>query len=283
MRVAGRGFDLRAIRLAPAGALLGATCLLAAPRVSAGEAEAAREPTSPRVAALGRLEPEDGVRHVAGPSLMTVVVSRILVEEGDRVEEGQVIALLDEIEIREAALAQAQAQLANAEAELRRNTKLHESAVISDSMRDALRLRVQVARAELHRAEAELERCRVRAPIAGQVLVVHARDGERVGSDGILELGRTEAMFAVAEVYESDIQHVRIGQRASVASPSLGRTLHGSVARIGLKVGKMDVLGTDPAARTDARVVEVKIRLDPADVAAAAALTNLQVEIEIEP
>jgi HlyD family secretion protein len=112
---------------------------------------------------------------------------------------------------------------------------------------------------------------------------VHTRDGERVGPDGILELGRTDDMYAVAEVYESDIQYVRLGQRATVASAAFGRPLHGSVARIGLKVGKMDALGTDPAARTDARVVEVEIRLDPEDAAAAAALTNLQVEVELEP
>ena len=46
-----------------------------------------------------------------------------------------------------------------------------------------------------------------------------------------------------------------------------------------MQVGKMDVLGTDPVAKTDARVVEVEIRLD--DTEAAALLTNLQVKVEI--
>jgi HlyD family secretion protein len=55
------------------------------------------------------------------------------------------------------------------------------------------------------------------------------------------------------------------------------------VDRIGLEIGKLDALGTDPAARTDARVVEVEIRLDEGEGALAAALTHLQVEIEIEP
>ncbi len=41
----------------------------------------------------------------------------------------------------------------------------------------------------------------------------------------------------------------------------------------------MDVIGTDPAARKDARIIEVEIRLDESE--AAAALTNLQVEIVI--
>jgi HlyD family secretion protein len=42
----------------------------------------------------------------------------------------------------------------------------------------------------------------------------------------------------------------------------------------------MDVLGTDPVAETDARVIEVDILLD--DPAAVARLTNLQVEVEID-
>jgi HlyD family secretion protein len=40
-------------------------------------------------------------------------------------------------------------------------------------------------------------------------------------------------------------------------------------------------MDTDPVARTDARVVEVRVRLD--DAARAAALSNLQVEVAIEP
>jgi HlyD family secretion protein len=53
------------------------------------------------------------------------------------------------------------------------------------------------------------------------------------------------------------------------------------VERIGRKVGRLDVIGTDPIAKTDARIVEVRIALDDAD--RARALTHLQVEIEIGP
>ena len=46
-------------------------------------------------------------------------------------------------------------------------------------------------------------------------------------------------------------------------------------------MGRLDVLGTDPVAKTDARVVEVRILLD--DGAAVARYTNMQVEVEIQP
>jgi HlyD family secretion protein len=88
-------------------------------------------------------------------------------------------------------------------------------------------------------------------------------------------------MYAIAEIYETDIAKVFLGQRAQVHSPAFPAPIGGVVERIGRKVGKMDVLSTDPAAKTDARVIEVEIRLDgESDVAN---LTNLQVEVEILP
>jgi HlyD family secretion protein len=121
----------------------------------------------------------------------------------------------------------------------------------------------------------------VRAPLRGQVIEIHARQGERVGPSGIAEIADTDRMYAIAEVYETDVGRVKPGQRATIRSRALEPSLEGTVERIGMKIGKLDVLDTDPAARTDARVVEVEVRLD--DSARAAALSNLQVEVAIAP
>lgn len=239
-------------------------------------------PAEPRrVGALGRLEPEDGVRRIAGPSEPTAVIAELRVDEGDAVEAGQVVAVLDTAPLRQAAIERIQAELANAERELARHSELHESRVVSDSRREEWETKVRVATAELRHARAMLERAYVRSPIDGTVLDVHAREGERVGPEGILELGRTDRMYAIAEVFEDDVGRVRQGQRARVSSPALPKDLGGTVDWIHLKVAKQDALGTDPAARKDARVVEVEIRLDESEVAAS--FTNLQVEIEFEP
>jgi HlyD family secretion protein len=139
---------------------------------------------------------------------------------------------------------------------------------------------VELARAAKGRAEAELERSRIRAPVAGTVLTIHARPGERVGEEGLLDLGRVDRMYAIAEVFETDIRAVRVGQRATATSEALAAPLGGRVERIRPRVRKLDVVGTDPAARKDARIVEVEILLD--DPAAAAALTHLQVDVVIQ-
>lgn len=176
---------------------------------------------------------------------------------------------------------QIQAELANAQREYARALELNKGGAETDSRRDEWQMRVTRLEARRDRAEAERRLAEVRAPISGRVLDVHARAGERIGPDGILELGDTDAMFAIAEVYETDIARVALGQKARVTSPALAHVLTGVVDRIRLKVSKQDALGTDPAARKDARVVEVEVRLD--DSRPAAGLTYVQVEVEILP
>jgi HlyD family secretion protein len=203
------------------------------------------------------------------------------VAEGDVVKAGDVLAVLDSHALEQAVVERARAELRNAKSEFARKYKLHRQGAIAETILEAELTARDVARAQLRHAEAELARSTVRAPVAAQVLKVHARTGEKVGPKGILELGRTDEMYAIAEVYETDVRRIEIGQRARVSSPALEAPLEGVVERVGLKIGKLDALSTDPAARTDARVVEVEIRLD--DSEPVKALTNLQVEVAIAP
>ncbi|TFG94018.1 MAG: HlyD family efflux transporter periplasmic adaptor subunit [Myxococcales bacterium] len=264
--------------LAAGGLRMRASETSALPSVAAPPEPAAVEGVSAR----GRLEPLDGILRVAGPSSTAVtVIARLLVNEGDRVSAGQLLATLDTEPILEAQVHEVEAELRNAEREYARSQELNVGRIASDSERDRWETRAAVGRAQLARARAELERARITAPAAGLVLDVHARPGERIGPEGILELGRVDKMYAIAEVYETDVGRVRPGQRARVTSPALPTPLSGRVEWIRPKVEKQDEVGTDPAARKDARVVEVKVLLE--DSAAAAPFTNLQVEVEIEP
>jgi len=247
------------------------------------EAPQAAVPTNgpSTVAALGRLEPKDGIIRIAGPSRPSVVIQKLMVDEGDRVRTGQVLAVLDCLAEDDARVARLQAELTNARAEWDRWMTLFRQGTASASLRDTAQLKVDVAKAELAAAQAARDLASVRSPIDGQVVKVYARSGERVGPSGIVELAQNDRMYAVAEVYETDIGRVKVGQKATIASPAFDTPLTGTVETIGLKIGKMDVLSTDPTAKTDARVVEVKILLD--DAGRAAGLTNLQVEVEIQP
>jgi HlyD family secretion protein len=169
---------------------------------------------------------------------------------------------------------------------LRKDMQIEQAA--SDAALNRARAELDRARAaigidslkmELAVANARAENATLRAPVAGRVLKIHRRPGERVGDGPVITMGDTREMHAVAEVYETDIGRVRMGQRATVSSATLGAPLQGKVVRIGNMIFKNDVLNVDPAARIDARVVEVRILLE--DGARVANLSNLSVDVVI--
>jgi HlyD family secretion protein len=133
---------------------------------------------------------------------------------------------------------------------------------------------------QIELAETRVQRMTIYAPIAGRILNVLARPGELVGSAPVLSMGNTEKMRVVAEVYETDITRVQLGQRATVTSRALTTPASGTVVEIGNMIFKNDVLNVDPAAKADARVVEVRIELD--DAKQTAHLTNLTVDVLIQ-
>jgi HlyD family secretion protein len=275
------------------------------------------------VAALGRIEPEHGVIVLAVPSTPEAVngpvVTKLLVEAGDSVTKGQLLALTDVAGVEEASVAVAKAELdlaerraemavgqeqevcsraAVAERTAARASRLLKSGATSSEEADiaagdasalsgsctsvriatkAAAAAVEVARARLSRAQIALERCNVRAPTDGRVLRIVNRPGELVGPEGLLEMAQVSRMYAIAEVYETDIGRVHKGQKATVTSKALDGPLTGVVDRVRLEVRKQDETGTDPVSRKDARIVEVEVLLDQPE--AVASLTNLQVEV----
>lgn len=129
-------------------------------------------------------------------------------------------------------------------------------------------------------AGARAERLTLVAPIDGRILNIMIKPGEQITNGPVLIMGDTSRMRAVAEAYETDISRVRVGQAAEISSRALARPVRGHVARIGDMIFKNDILSIDPAARADARVVEVWIDLD--DPAATQGLTNLTVDVRID-
>ncbi len=84
---------------------------------------------------------------------------------------------------------------------------------------------VRVAEATLQNACALLERSYVRAPNTGKVLAIDLRPGERIGQQALLRMGQTDVMMARAEVYESDISSIRMGQEVTIHARALGTLL----------------------------------------------------------
>ncbi|WP_118167960.1 HlyD family efflux transporter periplasmic adaptor subunit [Nostoc sphaeroides] len=145
------------------------------------------------------------------------------------------------------------------------------------------------AQAEVDSAQATADKIRVQlaqayvvAPKAGRILEINTRAGETVGNEGIVALGQTDQMYAVVEVYQSDIKKVRPGQDVRVSSDSLRTELEGRVDWIGMQVKRQNLINTDPSSNIDARVVEVHVQLNKLSSQNASSLTNLQVKAVIQ-
>lgn len=363
--------------------LTGATSFWVLQFSSKPAAQTEPSPTVKKIAALGRLEPEAEIIRLSAPiALDGDRVLQLLVKQGDRVQQGQTIAILDsrdrlqkalnqakeQVRVAEAKLAQIKAgaktgeieaqqatirklqadrqgeiaaqqaesdrwrsEVRTAQTEFDRFQTLYRQGAIAASTLDSKRLALETAQSQLtqvqakqnqsansltaqlneakatldriaevrpvdvqtvatevssaiaamKRAETELAQAYVRAPISGQILKVHTRAGEKIDDSGIADLGQTAQMVAIAEVYQSDIARIKVGQAATITGQAFTGELKGSVSEIGLQVNKQNVLSNQPGENLDRRVIDVKIRLTPEASQQVARLTNLQVQTAI--
>lgn len=146
----------------------------------------------------------------------------------------------------------------------------------------ASQAQVDRAIASVQQAKAQLDLAYVRTPQAGVVLEVNTRAGELVSSNGIVEIGQTNEMLAVLEVFEGDIVKVEKGKMVKLFGDSLSKVLSGEVIEIGKRVQRQNVVNSDTSANIDARIVEVRVKLDPDSASQVRSLTNLQVTGEIQ-
>jgi len=124
-----------------------------------------------------------------------------------------------------------------------------------------------LARARLAEAQALMDKTIIRAPLSGTVLRRYMRTGETItdGTDSpIVTLGDRSILRVRAEVDETDVARVRVGQKAYVRADAYGdRKFSGRVVRLGPLVGKKKVTTERPSERIDTKVRDAIIELDP--------------------
>ena len=110
-------------------------------------------------------------------------------------------------------------------------------------------------------------------------LKLRAREGERPGSDGVVDVGASQSMEALIEVYESDINRIKVGETVTLISENGGfeGDLQGTVERISPQVRQRQVLSTDPTGDADARIIEVLVGLDAGSTQRVSRLSGLKV------
>ncbi|BAY29097.1 secretion protein HlyD [Nostoc carneum NIES-2107] len=141
---------------------------------------------------------------------------------------------------------------------------------------------VRSATTAVKQAKADLDLTYIKSPIDGTILKIHARTGEVIATSGFAEIGNISQMYVVAEVYQTDIQKVRKGQKVTITSPAIVGKLQGTVENVGWQVEKQSIFSLNPSSDTDRKIIEVKICIDdPKESAKVSRLTNLQVDVAI--
>lgn len=250
------------------------------------------------LSALGYLEPSGNVHVLAPPAQIADGVPRIatlLVQEGQRVKRGQLLAVFDtidrvdsEMNLLTARIASIESQARLLENETTRYRQLTQQGVFPQAELEIKELKLLELKSQLREAIAERNKIKtereysfLRAPISGTILKILAQPGERPGARGVMELGATDRMMAVVQVNEDNIRQVQVGQPVSLRSEnkSFPQRLSGTVSRISLKVGNRKQLSPDPRADSDreARTIDVEVQISPEQSALVSNLTGAKV------
>jgi HlyD family secretion protein len=146
-------------------------------------------PFQSQVAGTGVVEA--GTGNIAVGTPVSGIVAAVAVRWGDRIEAGATLFRLDDRELQAqlplaaAHVQEVAAQLARSKYQSQLTDRLREQHVLSEEQFRDRRFQVQIddaalaaARAEMERIRVEIDRCTVRAPLAGRVLQINVRPGE---------------------------------------------------------------------------------------------------------
>ncbi len=135
------------------------------------------------------------------------------------------------------------------------------------------------------RAKQELAFATVLAPQDGRILKVIVQPGDKVGDGGILEMADTSRMVVTAEVYQTDIKGVRLGQGATISADGFEGSARANVYQVLPQVQRQSIFAGEAGENQDQRVFQVRLRIDPSDLRQRpiGGASNLQVTVVFDP
>jgi HlyD family secretion protein len=259
------------------------------------EAVAKTRPLDTPYAAIasGKADVEGGVIQVAART--AGIVRQVLVQEGDSVRKGQVLARLEDDQPRLAAqtaaanLAQAKAQVEAIQVQMRaaqreyaRLERLAPSNFVAaqdlDKAKDAVasaeaglesqQAAIATSTAQLAQAQYNLELTYIRAPADGKIVRRYANPGAGASTLNVSDMFDLEpdtARIVRAEIAEAALPSVGVGQEAELTPEADESKVYvGKVLRRSEMFGARKLQSDDPSEKTDERVVEVVVSADTA-------------------
>ena len=200
------------------------------PAIPVEVASATRKTVTASFTGTAGLEPENQAQVVAKAS---GVLLELLVEEGDRVRAGQLLARLDDERPR-LELARAEADLKRLENELRRSDDLYARKLVSGEAHDRARFDLDTQKAVAELARLDLAYTRVLAPIDGVISERMVKTGNLIQLQQVLfRIDDFDPLLAVLNVPERELSTIHPGQPARMQVDALpGQEFTGTVARV---------------------------------------------------
>jgi RND family efflux transporter MFP subunit len=197
------------------------------------------------------------------------VLDAVLVDRGDRVKRGQLLALVrpsdlpDQLVAARGTLAQTQASASLARTNYERASQLAPGGVVSQQELQQSQAALATADAQESAAKAQvaafatrLGETRIESPLDGVVTVRRLDPGALVGPTAggtIITVARVDVLRVFVTINERDVHLVRVGQEAHVEVDALaGKSIKGSVVRLAPTL--------DPATRT----LDTEVQIDNA-------------------
>jgi RND family efflux transporter MFP subunit len=196
----------------------------------------------------------EAIRTVGVNAQVSGAILEMNVEEGDRVEQGEVMARLDDRELR-AQLRAAQASFEVGQAAYERARALLDAGIITQAEYEVERTAFEAARAQADQLETRLSYTVIRAPLGGIVTTREVQAGDILGTQSrIAEVAEVDTMVVRVSVSELDVLEIANGDPVRVqldAAPE--RPITARVRRV------------FPAADPATRLVPVEVMLDDPD------------------
>jgi len=241
-----------------------------------GSTPAVQMPEARRIiTAEGKLEARPGAEMNVGTA-MTARIERFLVNEGDHVDKGQVIAVLaaEEMTARlqqsEAVLQRAQSEQQQAEMEFNRAVQLHKDKFLSQAALDNAESTNKIAAAKVSEAKADvryvgslLDKTRVVSPISGTLIERYLNVGEvAMPEKPLAAIADTSRLRVNAEVDETDAGRLHLDDPVEISAYAYpGKVYKGRVEEIAHYVGKREIKPNNPAVNLGLKIIQVKIAL----------------------
>lgn len=194
----------------------------------------------------------DFVRQARLAPIVTAPIHRVLVEEGESVRRGALLAQLDDGAVR-ATAAQLAAQAQAARSAASRVQTLYQRGFASRAAWDDARGARDAAEAAARSARERLDDYAIRAPFAGAVLRREAEPGDQATPSRVLFVIADQSSLRItADLDERDIARVAVGQPALIRADAFpGQTFDARVAEV------------TPQGDSTTRVFRVRLSLDP--------------------